>query len=107
MSVRVLSHHNTNTTHNINKLLTDPLYLQIMDVLGREELTFPELSEILRRDEEALSRDLQELTAAGAVAQHFKHHQVTYTLARQDFRQTIQILYEIWARRVRAAEERS
>lgn len=100
MSVRVVTRDNTNTTH-INTFLADPLYLQIMNVLAREELSFQELCELLKRDESKLSVDLDRLVKAGMVKRHFHGHAVVYTLAQSRFKHSVHILYELWAERVR------
>lgn len=100
MSVRARVQHKTNTAH-INKLLTDPTYLQLMSVLSREEMTFQELADMLGRDEGTVSHDLDVLVASGMARRHFHNHQVTYTLAEPELRQTVHILYELWLDRVR------
>jgi DNA-binding HxlR family transcriptional regulator len=102
MSVRVVTRDNTNTLH-INTLLTNPLYLQIMNALAREELTFHDLAELLKRDEEKLSHELDVLVKTGAVKRHFHHHTVLYTLAQHGLKHTIHILYELWAEQIRLA----
>lgn len=100
MSVRVGLRQKTNTTH-INKLLTDPTYLQLMNVLGREEMTFQELADMLKRDENTVSGDLNVLVKTGVARRYFHHHKVTYTLAEPELRQTIHILYGLWLDRVK------
>lgn len=72
-----------------------------MNVLGREEMTFQELADMLKRDENTMSQDLAVLVKAGMARRHFHHHKVTYTLAEPELRQTIHILYELWLDRVR------
>jgi len=74
--------------------------LQIMNVLAREELTFQELAEFLRRDDEVLSRAIDELTKAGAIKRHFHRHEVVYTLGQSGLKHTIHILYGLWAEQV-------
>ncbi len=101
MSVRERTRQKTNTAH-INKLLTDPVYLQLMNVLSREELTFQELSEMLKRDEAAMSDDLNVLVQSGMARRHFHQHKVTYTVAEPELSQTAHILYELWMERMRS-----
>jgi|SRR3989344_3128064 len=100
MSVRVVTRDNTNTTQ-INKLLAQPLHLQIMNVLAREELTFQELAEFVRRDDEELSQAIDTLAKAGAVKRHFHRHEVVYCLGESGLKHTIHILYGLWAEQVR------
>ncbi|MBI3255638.1 MAG: winged helix-turn-helix transcriptional regulator [Candidatus Andersenbacteria bacterium] len=103
MSVRVRTRDNTNTTQ-INTLLGNPSYLQILNVLAREELTFQELSEFLKRNDERLSHDVDELVKLGMVERHFHHHAVVYTASQSPLKHTVHILYELWAERVRGTE---
>lgn len=100
MSVRVVTRDNTNTAQ-INKLLAQPLYLQIMNVLAREELTFQELAEFLKQDDEELSQAIDTLAKAGAIKRHFHRHEVVYALRESSLKHTIHILYGLWAEQVR------
>lgn len=100
MSVRVVTRDKINTAH-INRYLTQPLYLQIMNALTREEMTFQELAEMLRHGEEDLSLKLEMLVKARVIERHFHHHAVLYTFKENRLKHTIRILYELWAERVR------
>lgn len=99
MSVRIRTRDNTNTSQ-INMLLGNPAYLQILNVLAREELTFQELGEFLKRQDEDLSYDVDELVKLGMVERHFHHHAVVYTASQSPLKHTVHILYELWAERV-------
>lgn len=81
----------------INNLLTDPLNLQITEALSWEELSFGEIKELTHESKENVARDLGMLAKSHLIARHNRHHHVTYELAQPQLKNTIHILYRLWA----------
>jgi hypothetical protein len=98
MSTRVRE-RNTNTAE-INTLFSDPVHVEIMEVLGREELSLRELSEVLGLDEKETVRALLPLVRNNIVAEHPKAATLLYFVAQPRFLKPAHILYKLWAEEV-------
>jgi DNA-binding transcriptional ArsR family regulator len=104
MSDRTRTKNNTNTAQ-INTLLADPLKVQIAEVLSREELSTEELSEILHKDEKKVAHDLELLEKSHIITKHSRGRHETYAVLVPQVKETIHILYGLWADSVRSPYE--
>ncbi len=96
--------NNTNTAQ-INTLLADPLKVQIAEVLSVEELSPDEVSEILHADKKEVVQDLELLAKSHVVIRHLRNHRETYTVLSSRLKETIHILYGLWADSIRSSHE--
>ncbi len=99
MSKDTHAKHNTNTSE-ITALLTDPLNLQIVEMVSREELSSQEISEIVHRNKKKVRNELSLLAKSHILKRNLHNHHVTYSLSQPQLTQTIHILYRLWANSV-------
>lgn len=104
MSDRTRINNNTNTAQ-INTLLADPLKVQIAEVLSVEELSSDEVSEILHVDKKKVVHNLELLADSHVITRHVRNHQETYTVLSAQVKETIHILYGLWADSIRSPHE--
>lgn len=105
MSENTRTTNNTNTAQ-IHTLLADPLKVQIAEVLSREELSPEELSEMLHEDTKKVDHELDLLAKSHIVARHsHSGEETTYAVLLPQWKETIHILYGLWAASVRSSHK--
>ncbi len=93
---KAIDHKNNIKNSEVNKLLTDPLAIQITEALSWEELSFEEITELTHESKKNVLKDLALLSKSHLIARHLRHNQVTYELVQPQLKDTIHILYRLW-----------
>ncbi len=94
-------------TSEVNKLLTDPLALQITEALSWEDLSFREIKELTHESRKNVSHDLAMLAKSHVIVRHLRHHHIMYELAQPQLKDTIHILYRLWTNTILIDPERA
>lgn len=96
---------NTNTV-DTNKLLADPLTINIVAAVDQAQLTFLELASVLRVSQRRLHRHLQNLLRARAIISRQEQGETFYAAGAPELTLTSRILYGLWGEEARRAHSR-
>ena len=89
----------TNTA-NINRALTDPMRINIVEALWRGDMSLKELGEFFDVNEQLMQYHVRLLMRIGVIGEYKYGGQKVYTVAQPTVAQACHILYTMWAKEV-------
>lgn len=97
----MISNVKTINTGEINRVLADPVRINIMEGIRRADLSLGELAEFLHMDERLLLYHLRILIRSGAITEERRGYRTIYVITDSLVADSSRVLYEMWAREAR------